>query len=119
MRLIAPMTGLALIVAVSACVQDDTPPAGARLAYTPPQKGTAVLSGGAGYHGAYLKEVAPENAQPSTEQPAEPGKLPLPTQYPLLPGDAELWATLTREQQERALQFLRDGSTIRASLEVD
>jgi len=48
--------------------------------------------------------------------PAKPGKLALPTQYVLLPGDAELWATLTREQQERALGFLKDGSTIRSSL---
>lgn len=116
------MTGLALIAALSACMQAGTPPSGARLAYTAPQKGTAVLSGGAGYHGAYLKEVAGAGQQPASAAPppaAGPGKLPLPTQYPLLPGDAELWATLTREQQERALQFLRDGSTIRASLEVD
>lgn len=48
-----------------------------------------------------------------------PGKLPLPTDYPLLPGDAELWATLTLEQQERALLFLEDGGTIRGSLSFE
>jgi len=45
--------------------------------------------------------------------------LPLPTQYPLLPGDVELWAQMTREEQERALTFLAAGSTIRASLDGD
>ncbi|MCB2133105.1 MAG: hypothetical protein KDD96_12685 [Rhodobacteraceae bacterium] len=37
----------------------------------------------------------------------------------VLPGDAELWPTLTRAEQERALMFLQDGSTIRASLRTD
>ena len=43
----------------------------------------------------------------------------LPSGYPLLPGDIELWLTLTPEQQARALLFLQDGSTIRSSLEAD
>lgn len=47
------------------------------------------------------------------------GRLALPTAYPLQPGDAELWATLTRAQQERALAFLRTGGTIRSSLRGD
>lgn len=59
---------------------------------------------------------------PAVVKPA-PGKnlggLPLPTQYALMPGDAELWNTLTREQQERALRFLASGSTIRSSLRGD
>jgi hypothetical protein len=58
-------------------------------------------------------------ALPAAPQKVAPGKLPLPTQYPLQPGDAELWATLTREQQERALKFLADGSTIRGSLRTE
>lgn len=55
-------------------------------------------------------------ALPAAPQKVAAGKLPLPTQYPLLPGDAELWASLTLEQQERALKFLADGGTIRGSL---
>jgi len=47
------------------------------------------------------------------------GSLPLPTQYPLLDGDVELWSTLTRAQQERALVFLKNGGTIRSSLQGD
>lgn len=45
------------------------------------------------------------------------GKLPLPTAFPLMPGDTALWPTLTLAQQQRALVFLRNGSTIRSSLE--
>jgi hypothetical protein len=41
---------------------------------------------------------------------------PLPWDFPLMPGDAALWETLTVEQQQRALAFLSDGSTIRSSL---
>lgn len=44
---------------------------------------------------------------------------PLPVDFPLMPGDAALWATLTPEEQRRALDFLSDGSTIRSSLERD
>jgi hypothetical protein len=44
------------------------------------------------------------------------GQLPLPVEYPLLPGDEALWQSLSVEQQQRALLFLRDGSTIRSSL---
>jgi hypothetical protein len=50
---------------------------------------------------------------------ANTGGLPLPIQYPLQAGDAELWPTLTRAQQERAMAFLADGSTIQASLKGD
>lgn len=48
-----------------------------------------------------------------------PGQLPIPNEYPLQPGDHELWVTLTPEQQARAMLFLQDGSTIRSSLEVN
>jgi hypothetical protein len=58
-------------------------------------------------------------ALPAAPQKVAAGKLPLPTQYPLLPGDAELWASLTREQQDRALVFLADGSTIRGSMRTE
>ncbi|KAE9632696.1 hypothetical protein [Parasedimentitalea maritima] len=47
------------------------------------------------------------------------GKLPLPTQYPLMPGDTQLWAQLSEAQQLRAIQFLQGGSTIRSSLSGD
>ena len=50
---------------------------------------------------------------------ANMGGLPLPLQYPLQAGDPELWPTLTRAQQERAMAFLADGSTIQASLKGD
>ena len=47
------------------------------------------------------------------------GKLALPSEYPLLPGDRELWNQLSLEEQERAIEFLKNGSTIQASLGVD
>lgn len=47
------------------------------------------------------------------------GKLPLPVEYNLLPGDKELWPTLTLTQQKRAIEFLKTGSTIRSSLQGD
>lgn len=90
--------------------------------YTPRQKGAAALSGGAGYHGSVLKQApAADPLAGTAAKPARaaPGKLPLPVGYPLLPGDDSLWPTLTRQQQERAMQFLKDGSTIRASLRTD
>lgn len=43
----------------------------------------------------------------------------VPSEYPLLPGDAALWQSMSPEQQLRALEFLRDGSTIRSSLQPD
>ncbi|MEP2717133.1 hypothetical protein [Pseudophaeobacter sp.] len=46
-------------------------------------------------------------------------QVPTPWDYPLMPGDAALWETLTVEQQQRALAFLSDGSTIRSSLAGD
>jgi len=56
---------------------------------------------------------------PVNAPPAKPGQLALPTQYPLLPGDIELWDQMTLEEQQRAMKFLANGSTIRASLEDD
>ncbi len=103
-----------------------TPPAAApeQQRYTKRQRGAAILSGGAGYHGSYLEGGVgkTQTAAPAKPKklPATPkGKLPLPVQYPLLPGDAELWPTLTLAQQQRAMLFLQDGSTIRASLRTD
>lgn len=60
--------------------------------------------------------VQPVPAAPAPRQQALRGNLPLPSQYPLLPGDAELWPTLTLAEQQRALLYLKDGSTIRSSL---
>lgn len=52
-------------------------------------------------------------------QVSQGSHVPLPWDFPLMPGDAALWETLTVEQQRRALTFLSDGSTIRSSLIVD
>lgn len=88
---------------------------------TPEREGANVLSGGDAYRGSSLVEVkiAPVPSAPAPYVKPAAGKLPLPTSYPLLPGDAELWQTLTRAEQERALLFLQDGSSIRASLRTD
>ena len=115
---------LPLALMLGACVQNKTSvqTADGTLSYSKKQRGASVLSGGAGYHGADLQKTP---AQPVLAKKsarvvkAAPGKLPLPAGYALLPGDAELWPTLSREQQERALLFLQDGSTIRASLRTD
>lgn len=40
----------------------------------------------------------------------------LPTQYPLMPGDAVLWPQLDDAQRARALSFLASGSTIQSSI---
>ncbi|GHE01692.1 hypothetical protein U879_16355 [Defluviimonas sp. 20V17] len=69
---------------------------------------------------ACIQQKAARRAKAAPAAPAPraaAGKLPLPTAYPLMPGDAALWPTLTLAQQRRALVFLRDGSTIRSSLE--
>lgn len=70
-------------------------------------------------NGCIAQRVRTDGAQPATASKAPAparGKLPLPTEYALQPGDAELWPTLTRAQQDRALQFLKAGSTIRSSM---
>ncbi|WP_162930018.1 hypothetical protein [Pseudophaeobacter sp. EL27] len=60
-----------------------------------------------------------------TQSPSVPvqrdrnGRYPLPSQYALMPGDAAIWQQLTAAEQERALLFLKDGSTIRSSLQGD
>jgi hypothetical protein len=113
-----------LVVLIGACVQERTSvqTADGTLSYSKKQRGAAVLSGGAGYHGANLQKSSEQTQASKKADPvvkAAPGKLPLPAGYALLPGDTELWPTLTREQQERALLFLKDGSTIRASLRTD
>jgi hypothetical protein len=51
--------------------------------------------------------------------PTIAGKLPYPGEYVLQPGDAKLWPTLTLAQQQRAIEFLKSGSTIRSSLDGD
>jgi hypothetical protein len=112
---------LPLVLGLAACVQNTTSvqTADGTLSYSKKQRGASVLSGGAGYHGANLQKTPTQPAQPkkpARAAKAAPGKLPLPAGYPLLPGDAELWPTLSREQQDRAMLFLKDGSTIRASL---
>ncbi|MEM9715626.1 MAG: hypothetical protein AAF826_03815 [Pseudomonadota bacterium] len=68
---------------------------------------------------ARLLGTTSKDAVVITDIDAEPGKLPLPTQFPLLPEDIAIWNQLTLEQQERALLFLANGSTISASLKAD
>lgn len=105
-------------------------PAGAAASekprYTKRQRGASVLSGGAGYHGSYLEggtgSRSSTPAQPVKTREARKaprGLMNLPSGYPLMPGDEDLWYSLTLTQQQRALQFLQDGSTIRSSLEAD
>ncbi len=65
------------------------------------------------------KRVTTANATVKPVKPAPTrnvGGLKLPAGYPLLQGDPELWNTLTRAQQQRALAFLKSGSTIASSL---
>ncbi|HQU68243.1 MAG TPA: hypothetical protein PLI43_08580 [Albidovulum sp.] len=92
--------------------------------YTKKQRGASVLSGGAGYHGAvmeggtsYAGEVQTKPTKKRKKAPR--GLMNLPSGYPMMPGDEDLWYSLTLAQQQRALQFLQDGSTIRSSLEPD
>lgn len=91
--------------------------------YTKRQRGTAVLSGGAGYHGAVMEGGTgyggSMNATPTRKRKAPRGLMSLPSGYPLLPGDEDLWFSLTVAQQQRAMEFLEDGSTIRSSLMPD
>lgn len=99
--------------------------------YTKRQRGASALSGGAGYHGAYLEGgsgrgaslTAPEGQRKTWWQRIFGGVggkgVSMPAGYPLMPGDEALWNSLTVAQQERARQFLEDGSTIRSSLKPD
>jgi hypothetical protein len=64
-----------------------------------------------------LGTTVAELPKPKVKTPK--GKLPLPVEYPLLPGDDALWQSLSREEQERALLFLKDGSSIRSSLRYE
>ncbi|MCP5324092.1 MAG: hypothetical protein H6902_05590 [Rhodobacteraceae bacterium] len=110
---------------INACLERAGAPAIARTVTvavpTPEREGAGLFTEGAGYRGSSLVEVtiAPAPAAATTYVKPATGKLPLPSTFPLLPGDAELWPTLTRAEQERALMFLQDGSTIRASLRTD
>lgn len=47
------------------------------------------------------------------------GKLSVPQGYDLSAEDVALWKTLTLEQQKRAFEFLKSGSTIQSSLLED
>lgn len=96
-------------------------------AYTKRKRGASVLSGGSGYRGSYLEggtgrgaaATAGTVAAPRLARKARRGLTPPPAGYALLPGDEALWYSLTPAQQQRALDFLKDGSTIRSSLEAD
>jgi hypothetical protein len=92
--------------------------------YTKKQRGASVLSGGAGYSGAVMEGGTGYSnsvqAAPSKKRKKAPrGLMALPSGYAAMPGDEDLWYSLTLTQQQRALEFLEDGSTIRSSLEAD
>jgi hypothetical protein len=110
-----------LLVALAGCTTESQTAAQSKVRYTKEKRGAAALSGGAGYHGAYLVPNATKAAsEPKKKAPkAAPGKLPLPVDYPLSPEDEKMWNKLTLEQQKRALLFLQDGSTIAASLKTE
>lgn len=100
-----------------------TQSAAAAPRYSKKQRGSAVLSGGAGYHGAVMEGGVGYggnvNVAPVKARKARRGLASLPSGYPLLPGDEDLWVSLTPAQQQRAIEFLQDGSTIRSSLLPD
>ena len=113
------LVAASLVIALAGCMSDQ--PAPGTKVYTKEKRNAAVLSGGSGYHGAYLKEVPAADKTAAKPKPVKgvPGKLPVPTQYPLSPEDVTLWNSLTVEKQKRALLFLQDGSTIAASLRTE
>jgi len=61
----------------------------------------------------------PNAAGPTPPKMMSNGKLSVPQGYDLSPGDVALWKTLTLEQQKRAYEFLKSGSTIQSSLLED
>ncbi|MCB2095189.1 MAG: hypothetical protein KDE11_12345 [Rhodobacteraceae bacterium] len=112
----------AVLAMLAGCTTEAQDAAQPRVKYTKERRGAAALSGGAGYHGAYLVPNTPPAPAvgPKKKAPrAAPGKLPLPVDYPLSAEDERMWNTLTLEQQKRALLFLQDGSTIAASLSTE
>lgn len=126
--------GLVLAAGLAACATPRAPEAPTINAGTPINERTtpatvagAPLNGTAAPAGATAAapiQVAPSAsvrapAAPVASAPGPAGDLALPSGYPLMAGDAELWPTLTRAQQERALLFLQDGSSIRSSLRTD
>ncbi|MDH5453249.1 MAG: hypothetical protein OEY05_01065 [Paracoccaceae bacterium] len=107
------------LAALAGCTTESQSAGQPTLKYTKQKRGASTLSGGAGYHGAYLTPVTPEAASPEPKKKAPkaaPGKLPLPVDYPVTPEEEKMWNKLTLEQQKRAMLFLQDGSTISASL---
>ncbi len=61
----------------------------------------------------------PNPAGPSAPKMMSNGKLSVPQGYDLSTEDVALWKTLTLEQQKRAYEFLKSGSTIQSSLLED
>ncbi|WP_457645663.1 hypothetical protein [Profundibacter sp.] len=61
----------------------------------------------------------PNPAGPTPPKMMSNGKLSVPQGYDLSPEDVALWKTLTLEQQKRAYEFLKSGSTIQSSLLED
>jgi len=61
----------------------------------------------------------PNPAGPTAPKMMSNGKLSVPQGYALSPEDVALWKSLTPEQQKRAYEFLKSGSTIQSSLLED
>ena len=82
----------------------------------PAKGGTA--SGAAAISACIDRHASAENAakRNATTTTTAPGGQALPTDYPLMPGDAELWAGLSAAQRQLALSYLKFGGTIRSSM---
>jgi len=61
----------------------------------------------------------PNVAGPTAPKMMSNGKLSVPQGYDLSSEDVALWKSLTPEQQKRAFEFLKSGSTIQSSLLED
>ena len=84
------------LAALAGCTTESQSAGQPAVKYTKQKRGAATLSGGAGYHGAYLVPNAPqETAAPTKKAPkAAPGKLPLPVDYPMTPAEEKMWNKL-------------------------
>jgi len=47
------------------------------------------------------------------------GEIPFPAGYAVMPGDRELWASMSDAERRRALAFLSTGATLQSSTQPD
>ncbi len=84
-----------------------------------PSPNTPIAESATPAYGKGYAVTGTASAKPRAIRQVRRGMATLPSGYPLMPGDEALWASLTPAQQQRAREFLEDGSTIRSSLEPD